>query len=509
VASALDAAHERGLVHRDIKPANVLVEPPAGSLGERAYLTDFGLTKRLESISVLTKTGQFLGSVEYAAPEQFEGKPLDARTDVYSLGCVAYECLTGQVPFSRDSEAAVMYAHLRDPPPPVTAARPDLPAAVDTVVAQAMAKAPAQRHPSAGRLAQALEAAVRAEPSGPQPPAPAGGPWRVVIAAVAAVLLVAGAVVGVLVARDGSKAPSGPPTVPAAFAGVVELDPSGRTMGVRIPLSLVHSDTLFEKQIAVGEGFEWVADGTANTVYKISLTNHTVVFKASLSKVLGFAFARGKVWMSQGSPITDDRTLVRIDPTRNSVSPPIQVGEAHTLCCGGVAVADGFVWVLTNHSLIRVDPSTAKVQGTIHTGGERLVAASGKLWILNALAETLYAVDPRTGRVAQRISLSGTPTAAAIGFGAAWVAEGEAGTVSRIPLNGEGGTDVVRVGKSPNDIAIGGGVVWVANAKDGTVSRIPGSGGTASSFHVGGFPTHIAAGASGVWVLIEASLPAA
>src|SRR5947208_4636816 len=140
VASALDAAHTKGLIHRDVKPANVLI---GGT--DHAYLTDFGLTKRPDQTTGLTKTGQFMGSVDYAAPEQFEGKPLDARTDVYSLACVTYECLTGEVPFRRHQEAAVTYAHLRDAPPNPTARPADLPHAVDAVLVRGMGKKPDDR----------------------------------------------------------------------------------------------------------------------------------------------------------------------------------------------------------------------------------------------------------------------------------------------------------------------------------------------------------------------------
>src|SRR5439155_9752892 len=107
-----------------------------------------------------TGTGQFLGTVDYAAPEQFEGKSLDARTDVYSLGCVAYECLTGDVPFVRDSEAATMYAHLRDAPHPVAQERPDLPPGLDEVIGEAMAKSPDDRSASCGELTAAIQAAL-------------------------------------------------------------------------------------------------------------------------------------------------------------------------------------------------------------------------------------------------------------------------------------------------------------------------------------------------------------
>ena len=123
VASALDAAHARGLVHRDVKPANVLI-----GAEEHVYLTDFGLTKHA-SQDALTKTGLFVGSVDYAAPEQIRGEPMDARTDVYSLGCVLYQTLTKRLPYDKDADVAKMYAHISAPPPVVTEARPDAPPA--------------------------------------------------------------------------------------------------------------------------------------------------------------------------------------------------------------------------------------------------------------------------------------------------------------------------------------------------------------------------------------------
>ena len=148
VASALDAAHARGLVHRDVKPANVLI-----GAEEHVYLTDFGLTKHA-SQDALTKTGLFVGSVDYAAPEQIRGEQMDARTDVYSLGCVLYQTLTKRLPYDKHADVAKMYAHISEPPPVVTEARPDVPAGLDAVVAKAMAKEPDDRYASAGELAR-------------------------------------------------------------------------------------------------------------------------------------------------------------------------------------------------------------------------------------------------------------------------------------------------------------------------------------------------------------------
>ena len=157
IATALDSAHRRGLVHRDVKPANILV---AEEDGEHAYLTDFGLTKRTTSAGGLTATGQFVGTADYTAPEQVMGKPTEARTDVYALGCVLFHALTGQTVYQRDSEVAIMYAHLNDPPPRATASVPDLPGGLDEVIERAMAKEPADRYPSAGDMGRAAARAL-------------------------------------------------------------------------------------------------------------------------------------------------------------------------------------------------------------------------------------------------------------------------------------------------------------------------------------------------------------
>src|SRR4051794_18154425 len=160
-ASAPDAAHGRGVVHRDVKPANILIAGRPGSY--HACLTDFGLTKHAQAESGVTKTGMFVGTVDYIAPEQLMGGSLDARADVYSLGCVLYQALTGQVPFPADSSMAKMYAHGNQPPPVPSAVVPDLPKQFDDVIARAMAKDPNDRYLSAGDLGRAAKAAAQAQ----------------------------------------------------------------------------------------------------------------------------------------------------------------------------------------------------------------------------------------------------------------------------------------------------------------------------------------------------------
>src|SRR4051812_33600307 len=158
VAGALDAAHHAGIVHRDVKPANVLIELEGDAM--HAVLTDFGLMKDLRSKTQVTQPGTIIGTFDYAAPEQLREGPIDARADVYALGGVLYQALTGQVPFPRETAAATMLAHLDSPPPSVLSAVPDAAEALGEIVRRAMSKHPDDRYPSAGDLGRAVRAAV-------------------------------------------------------------------------------------------------------------------------------------------------------------------------------------------------------------------------------------------------------------------------------------------------------------------------------------------------------------
>jgi serine/threonine protein kinase len=175
VASALDAAHAAGLVHRDVKPANMLVDVGPGR-PEHVYLSDFGVARGMLSSDGLTGAGQFLGTPDYAAPEQISGRDLDGRADQYALACVAYTLLSGSVLFRREVPMAVLYAHLSVPPPRLTAVRPELPGAVNQIVARALSKEPEDRYDSCGDFADALREALGLEPYDPSRSARAGSP---------------------------------------------------------------------------------------------------------------------------------------------------------------------------------------------------------------------------------------------------------------------------------------------------------------------------------------------
>jgi serine/threonine-protein kinase len=165
VGEALEAAHAGGLVHRDVKPANVLVREERGRT--QAFLTDFGLTRQLTSDTRLTSTGAVIGTVDYMAPEQLADAPLDSRTDVYALGCVLYQALTGSVPFPTEAAPAKLYAHAHADRPSLLELVPDLPPALDRVIRKAMAKAPEDRFQSAADLGMAAAAAIEGSDDGP------------------------------------------------------------------------------------------------------------------------------------------------------------------------------------------------------------------------------------------------------------------------------------------------------------------------------------------------------
>ncbi len=148
VGGALDAAHERGLVHGDVKPSNVLIDGRG-----HVYLADFGLTKRLGDEESPAGDGQLMGTIDYVAPEQIRGEPVDGRADIYSLGCLLYECLTGRQPFKRGNDAAILYAHLEDEPPTTGGA-------ADPVIAKALAKSPDDRYQTGAELTEAARDAL-------------------------------------------------------------------------------------------------------------------------------------------------------------------------------------------------------------------------------------------------------------------------------------------------------------------------------------------------------------
>jgi Protein kinase domain len=175
-ARALDAAHRKGLVHRDVKPGNLLVERSGDDDPDHVYLADFGITKHAMSRSGLTSTGQFVGTIDYVAPEQIQGTSVSGLADQYSLGCVLYECLTGRVPFEKDLDAAIIWAHVEEMPPMPSTVRPDLPAELDDVFSRVLAKKPENRYRSCREFIDAARVALGEPVTGPFTGRAFGGP---------------------------------------------------------------------------------------------------------------------------------------------------------------------------------------------------------------------------------------------------------------------------------------------------------------------------------------------
>ncbi len=168
LAAALDAAHAHGLVHRDIKPANVLL---TRDVPEHVYLSDFGVAKHIGTGADITAAGRWVGTLDYLAPEQIRGESASAAVDVYALAGLLHHCLTGEVPFPRENDAALMWAHINASPLPASGLRPGIPVDVDGVIARGMAKDPAERFGTSIELARALETALGLElrDEAPQP----------------------------------------------------------------------------------------------------------------------------------------------------------------------------------------------------------------------------------------------------------------------------------------------------------------------------------------------------
>ncbi|HXJ63043.1 MAG TPA: ABC transporter substrate-binding protein [Actinomycetota bacterium] len=513
MGAALDAAHAAGLVHRDVKPGNVLLSPAtAPARVGHLYLADFGLTKKSLSASGMTKTGQFVGTLDYMAPEQIRSEPVDARTDVYSLGCVLYQCLTGEPPFVREAEVAVMYAHLSDPAPVPSEHRRGLPPEIDAVVARAMAKEPDERYASAGELAAATREALRpvltgdagsGPVPGPRPPRPKRRRRRAV-AGVGISLAVVVAVVAALVAGGGSPRRGGS-TGPSASAAAVVTRFDSNSVGIvdgstgritgQIPVGASPS------QIAVGEGAVWVTNTDDRSVSRIDPSTGVVIetIPDVGSSPTGIATGGDYVWVTNSL----DGTVARIDPSTNTATETIAVGNGPL----GIVYAAGLMWVANtgDATVTRIDPDTGATAPPLPIAANQLAFGDGTLWASDTANNRVVRIDPGNGTVTTPITVGNAPTAIAFGDGAAWVANALDGTVSRIDPDTNSVTSVA-TGQGPAGIAVGAGAVWVSNDSSDTLVRIdPTSGRIRQRIPLGNRPQGVAISGDRVLVSVRES----
>ena len=388
VANALDAAHASGLVHRDVKPSNVLLDDH-----EHVYLADFGLTRRLADEAGPQLDGRSVGTPAYLAPEQIEGGALDARADVYSLGCLLYECLTGRPPFAHGSRLAVAWAHLEERPPSASAQNAALPAAVDDVIRTALAKDPADRQPTAGTLITAAETALGLR-------TPSRSRRRTALVA-AGVLLLAGlaVVVTAMLARSEDRAAD--PTLYGRPDTVVRIDPETNAVAEVVE---VGTDP---EAVAVYGHRVWTYNYSDDTIANFDerTTNvETTVVPVRPVDVSGFAGPvlaadAGGAWFI-GSNDADRPVLVRIpNKGRRPIYRPLD-GKPY-----GVAAGAGAVWVVVHgereSQLLQIDPASLRIMHRTRFSGaaaiDSVAVGLGYVWVVGSSNKTLYRIDPRTG----------------------------------------------------------------------------------------------------------------
>ena len=452
-----------------------------------------------------------VGTLEYVAPEQITGDPLDERADVYSLGCVLYECLTGQAPFPRATDVALLWAHVHEEPTPPSQARPGLPKELDTVSARALAKEPGRRYRSAGELVAATRSALRLVEAGAT--AQAAPSARDGFSRCAA-------------SRRSSSRPrcshSSSRVAPAALSGVSPnavgvVDSASNELVGEVPVGID------PQAITVGEGAVWVTNVEDQTVSRIdpvdlAATPRTISVGDYPSDV---AFGAGSVWVALGALAE----LVRINPETNTPSSPMPaLGEGTT--CGAprasLAFGGGYAWFVCEVGDVgRVSPQGVAASIGLEAG--LLTSSSsvlpeftdvafglGSLWIVNRASNQVVELDPLTSQKQREITVGQEPTAIAVGAGALWVTNFEDDTVTRVTIPGPGQAAVPTafpVGDGPVDVAVDeNGAVWVVNQLGSSLSRLdPDTGDVVATVEIGNEPQRVAAGEGRLWVSVRLS----
>ena len=530
VADGLEAAHARGLVHRDVKPSNVLI----ASQGERehVYLADFGLTKTEGEADDDDATPRLSGTVDYVAPEQITEGTGGASADVYALGCVLYEALTGQVPYPRSSELETLWAHVDDAPPAPSKTRPNLPRALDDVVASALAKDPAERYATPSQLAGAARAAL---------PMTTRFSGRIVLAlALALIALVAAALVTAIVLVTDGEESSTAPTVDLTGGALQRVDLDGTRLSATYELAGEPVD------VALSGNGVIVADAATDTLYRIDVETGSVApSRVTGSGSSNLAAGPAGLWLA-GYGLNGEGVLHRLTSGPGTVSavatvdvrelsigstgPPPPVNAVAALEADPNAGVQFAGWVLdaAEGSLLEVRPQTSGYSLTrLETGGTPLVLdaagvttafspneplaypAGVALWVAQEDELLEYSSSPdEATRIASRTRVEGTPVAVAASETGAWVATRE-GVLARV-AGGRVAASVQAPGR-PVDLALGEGALWLLTS-DGTLHRLdPQSGSREDSEDVGANPVALAVGRGAVWVAArggDADLPA-
>ena len=453
LGAALDAAHARGLVHRDIKPSNALVARQGDA--EHVYLSDFGLSKEVVGDATLSASGELVGTVRYMAPEVIRSGHADARSDLYSLGCLLFECLAGEAPFPGPSDAAVIYGHLEESPPHASDRRPGLPRTLDPVLARALAKDPERRWASGAELVQAARAAL----AGQAPRARDGIRRRAVIAGMGVLALwLAGVAV---LARDSG---SGPSLASVRANGVAVIEPGEPALTGQVALGGAPS------AIAAGDGAVWVSDEDRDVVSRLDKKTFTIRQTIPVGHgPSAIAVAHDHVWVAN----RQDGTLSVISPQTNTVVDRIPVGRT----VDGMCVGSGAVWVASpfDYAVVRLDPESGRKTATVRLDSQpaQLACESGVVWASSPSSGIVTEISAKAAAQVNTIQVGRGASALAVGTNAVWVTNASAGTVSRIDPRRGIVTALIHVGADgPADLAVTKDAVWVSNEFGGTVARI-------------------------------------
>jgi streptogramin lyase len=506
IAAALDAAHAAGLVHRDVKPANVLLAED-----DHVYLTDFGVARDTRGTSGLTRTGHWVGTLDYVAPEQIRGERIDHRADVYSLGCVLCQALTGQVPFPRESDEGRLWAHLHAVPPRPSAAVRGVPRAFDAVVARALAKDPGSRWQTAGDLGAAALAARDGRPlptgsaattrrgRGPL----ASRPWkraapRRALAAAALAIAVGGAGAAVLASGgEDEAAPGG-----TRAGGPREATRPGQQ---RLPRVTAKATVLDRPRALAATGDAvWVTGDGGTRLQRLTapslrrLRRGPEIGRGGRDLVL----RRGELWVA----VPRSKRVVRVDAEDGRRRRPPIVLPVEPVA---IDAGEGAVWVAQQDpaggpaTLVRIDPAGNRVSGrrTVPGGINDVRAGLGAVWVVVRSGSTLLKVDPRTMQVRRPIPVGPKALRAEVGAGWVWVTNHDDDSIARVdPRSGE--VSLIGAPRKPFGIAVRGRSVWVTGFLDSTLQRIDtrSSRPVGEPILVGHNPVDVVAGPDAVWV---------
>jgi Protein kinase domain len=503
LANALDAAHAKGLVHRDVKPSNVLLDE-----SEHVYLADFGLTRRLEEQGAQTGDGRSVGTPAYLAPEQIEGSPVDGRADVYSLGCLLFECLTGEAPFVRGSRLAVAWAHMEEEPPRASERHPSLPQAVDSVIAKAMAKEPDDRYATCEALLQAGGEALGLS----RPPRLGRGRLALLVAGV---LVALAATLAALVATRGGRTPVSSPLF-ARPNTLARIDPATNAVSNVISVGADPVATA-----ARGRSV-WVynrADDTISEVDPVSKTVHETTrvpaFAEADNVFVGPALTADSVgaWFVGNDLRGRGGVLTRV--RRGGATRYYRLGDEPR----GVAVGFGAVWIVGRGAhgseLLRVDPSTGRVTRSRRFRSEldSIGVGDGAVYVVGGSEGTLYRIDPRSPslKLLRQANLGGRAsrplvTSDFLGFGTTEL--GGTGLVLDPVTLKEASKDSNCCPPQSGEQRWSHGWLWWSDWPTGSVYRQHGAGATPQSIHVtktlpqaaGPCLTSIDIGEGAVWV---------